>query len=353
MARRHRKLTKQDRHLAHCEKGISYAGRDHHLKAMGYGSYKAYLATERWHHIRRRVIDLKGSDCIICRVPATEIHHTRYRPEDLSGSTLDHLHPLCHYCHTRIEFDLKGRKVTMKTAIRKFDELIGRPGYSESEETTAPKEIRSNRHTRRQADRPELGSSCSCCGSKAVKTLQIREFRRLLCVTCSKAVKKRKGDGVKIAYIKQREISMAHLRDPSMNGNGKDLATNMERQLADQKRAVDAKVARARAKGNMLELKQILTRKERKIYNKAVELMEKRQARGLTWLPGGLKQTPSPACKHGKSQMEAVANPEQQLGLVMPSLKLPSLPVKHRGIQDETRTERLARMLAIRAKVSQ
>lgn len=347
-------MTKQERHLAHCEKGTSYVGRDHHLKIMGYDSYKAYLATERWHHIRRRVIELKGSDCVLCRVPATEIHHTRYRPEDLSGETLENMYPLCHYCHTRIEFDLKGRKVTMKTAIRKFNELIGRPGYSETEETASPKKPKNNRHTRRQADKPKRGSTCSCCGAKAVKTLQIREFRRLLCSACSKAVKRKKGDGVKIAYIKQREISMAHLRDPSVNGSGKDLATNMERHLADQKRAVDAKIARIRARGNMMELKQILNRNERKIYQNAIRLMESRQARGLTWLPGGLKQTPSPASKPGKPQVEVVAKPTHHLGLVMPDLKIPiAPPVKHIDTRSETRDERLARMLAIRKKCSQ
>ena len=104
-------------------RGLNYADRDATLAIWGFNSYGEYLKSQRWASIRARVIELKGDKCLFCPYPATHIHHTRYEPNDLTGKTLEHLHPLCGECHYKVEFDGRN-KLSMVESIKKFNRML-------------------------------------------------------------------------------------------------------------------------------------------------------------------------------------------------------------------------------------
>ncbi len=69
---------------------------------MGFTSYESYLKSPTWHHIKQRVYEQKGRDCIRCKqVPATQIHHIRYDEDTMRGKTLNYLIPICKECHEK------------------------------------------------------------------------------------------------------------------------------------------------------------------------------------------------------------------------------------------------------------
>ena len=107
-------------------RGLNYADRDATLAIWGFNSYGEYLKSQRWASIRVRVIELKGDKCLFCPYPATHIHHTRYEPNDLTGKTLEHLHPLCGECHYKVEFDGRN-KLSMIESIKKFNRMLDNP----------------------------------------------------------------------------------------------------------------------------------------------------------------------------------------------------------------------------------
>ena len=114
---------------------IDRFARDRRLKAIGFNSYKEYLKSDLWKSIRENVFDVKGKMCAAkdCTAPATQIHHTRYKMEELGGRNLRHLHPLCRDCHYKIEFDGKkksGRRRTLYKSkkYRLFDKKPNLPG---------------------------------------------------------------------------------------------------------------------------------------------------------------------------------------------------------------------------------
>lgn len=84
--------------------------RDRRLKAIGFKSYKEYLASDLWKGIREEVFAIKGRVCLCCNSPATQLHHTRYKMEELLGTNLRHIQPVCGPCHKQIEFDENGHK---------------------------------------------------------------------------------------------------------------------------------------------------------------------------------------------------------------------------------------------------
>lgn len=84
---------------------IDYAARDANLRALGFSSYQAYLASEMWAEIRGKVLERDGEKCRLCGKPAGQVHHTSYAREVLAGRDLHRLAAICGGCHLYIEFD--------------------------------------------------------------------------------------------------------------------------------------------------------------------------------------------------------------------------------------------------------
>lgn len=81
-----------------------YSYRNENLRAMGFRSYRAYLASDLWKQIRARVLERTGGRCERCRKrPASQIHHRAYDPATLRGENIDSLTAACAGCHKRAE----------------------------------------------------------------------------------------------------------------------------------------------------------------------------------------------------------------------------------------------------------
>ena len=88
---------------------------------QGFDTYAAYLASDLWKAIRRRVLK-KTPKCQACEDRATLVHHRGYYLWVLRGETLTGLIPLCRTCHEHIEFD-NGEKVPLGWANSRLVDL--------------------------------------------------------------------------------------------------------------------------------------------------------------------------------------------------------------------------------------
>lgn len=93
---------------------MPYMVRNEVLKALGYRTYKEYLASEDWKAIRASVLD-RFPFCICCESRSQVVHHLRYDSRTMLGINNANLAPLCHRCHETIEID-NGQKTTMGSA---------------------------------------------------------------------------------------------------------------------------------------------------------------------------------------------------------------------------------------------
>jgi hypothetical protein len=75
------------------EQVLRLARRNGVLKAV----YRNYLASTCWQSTRDRRMAMSGGLCVLCRNPATEVHHVTYAnvPRE---KTVD-IVPLCRECH--------------------------------------------------------------------------------------------------------------------------------------------------------------------------------------------------------------------------------------------------------------
>lgn len=96
----------------------SYAHRNQILKALGFGSYRAYTESLKWFMIRNQVIG-KRTVCRTCAEPAHAVHHEFYSWDNLIGVSLEGLHPICDKCHRLIETDREGQKIFDFTEINR------------------------------------------------------------------------------------------------------------------------------------------------------------------------------------------------------------------------------------------
>lgn len=80
-----------------------YAYRDENLRRLGFKSYRAYLASELWAAIRKRVI-ARDQCCVKCHWrKKLQVHHRAYDPATLRGDNIDRLSTVCGRCHTKAE----------------------------------------------------------------------------------------------------------------------------------------------------------------------------------------------------------------------------------------------------------
>jgi 5-methylcytosine-specific restriction endonuclease McrA len=105
---------------------IDRHARDRRLLAIGFASYAEYLDSDLWKSIRARVFAEKGRECVCCGSQATEVHHTRYKSEEITGANLRHLHPVCGVCHYKVGFKENGKKRSRCRVQYEFLRLVRR-----------------------------------------------------------------------------------------------------------------------------------------------------------------------------------------------------------------------------------
>jgi len=88
-----------------------YKQRGRLIRQLGLGqTYAEYLASPRWQGIRARVMQRDAGLCQVCGKAATQVHHQRYRRDNLLGLSLAHLIAICGDCHRIVEFSDRKRK---------------------------------------------------------------------------------------------------------------------------------------------------------------------------------------------------------------------------------------------------
>lgn len=80
-----------------------YAIRYRSLQELGFADYQAYLASQKWAQISKRI--LSGKECYMCGRHATVAHHTSYDVEVMDGRDDSKIFPLCHGCHSWLHDD--------------------------------------------------------------------------------------------------------------------------------------------------------------------------------------------------------------------------------------------------------
>lgn len=120
-----RKRTGSKKKLGAGKAGTGYHSRNSYLRNMGFPDYAAYLRSDLWRDIRRRVLEEKGSKCFTCGSQAKALHHLRYHHDDLCGNTLENIVPVCDCCHHEFEFTLSDKATVSeaKAAYQKKREV--------------------------------------------------------------------------------------------------------------------------------------------------------------------------------------------------------------------------------------
>lgn len=98
---------------------------------MGFKDYKDYLKSELWASIRSKVL-AANPNCFSCGRKATQVHHGKYRKNDLEGRELRSLFAVCGGCHFKAEFrnlDKEKLNVTQATAKLKQMKRANRPKH--------------------------------------------------------------------------------------------------------------------------------------------------------------------------------------------------------------------------------
>ncbi len=114
-------VVKNKKRRAPRKKMPCYEKRNDKLLELGYTSYVAYLASDDWKKIRNRKL-ARYPHCLLCGVPASQVHHLRYDYSTLLGFHDLFLVQLCSGCHKKIEFNGE-KKRHLKDANRVLFEL--------------------------------------------------------------------------------------------------------------------------------------------------------------------------------------------------------------------------------------
>jgi len=85
-------------------------------------AYAAYLDSDQWQQIRKRVMGRAQWLCI-CGGKATDVHHVSYDQLVLDGKDDRALVALCRECHDRVHFDGDGERVTIAEAKKRLKRM--------------------------------------------------------------------------------------------------------------------------------------------------------------------------------------------------------------------------------------
>jgi hypothetical protein len=160
-----------------------YEERDQLLRDLGFHSYQHYLNSPLWKSIRRRALSKCGSQCLLCGVRGTNVHHTEYSLATIRGKKINTLVVLCRTCHELAEFGTGGKKLPLSEANARLGLLRTRaagalesldarrrrhmPNYeniARSEKAAGRRKCLDERRARRIEERKRLPGWCPRCG---------------------------------------------------------------------------------------------------------------------------------------------------------------------------------------------
>ncbi len=99
--------------------GVPQPSRQNILYSLGFNTYENYLNSELWGTIRTRVFERDGHKCISCHSWATQVHHTNYSKDTMTGQDISGLISVCRNCHKMAEFNGK-QKTSIYEANRRI-----------------------------------------------------------------------------------------------------------------------------------------------------------------------------------------------------------------------------------------
>jgi hypothetical protein len=88
--------------------------------------YDAYLRSDVWRRISRRIKTEAGNKCACCPNKATQVHHRCYRPRVMTGEDMSLLIALCADCHKTVDFDERGKVRDAHSKERTLAEMFDR-----------------------------------------------------------------------------------------------------------------------------------------------------------------------------------------------------------------------------------
>ena len=84
-------------------------------------TYNDYIKSPTWKAIRRERLDLDGGLCVVCRKPATSVHHIRYPKTFGQEDILNDMISVCDVHHR--DFDTIERFHRYSLRIHKVDTI--------------------------------------------------------------------------------------------------------------------------------------------------------------------------------------------------------------------------------------
>lgn len=116
------------RHIAEffCHAKMKFQFPDRFWHPFSPSGYEAYLISDTWRRISRKIKAEAGHKCACCPNKATQVHHRCYRPRVLSGKDTSLLIALCATCHKAVDFDEHGRVREAHAKERMLAEMFDR-----------------------------------------------------------------------------------------------------------------------------------------------------------------------------------------------------------------------------------
>ena len=146
--------------------------------------YQSYLQSPEWKAIRKQVFGDKGRSCR-CGRKATQVHHSDYAAQTMSGEDISGLVPICSKCHEKIH---RGGK-SLRAANQRLNSIKRSRSKSRgSSRRKSQKSVCSSCHRMLHLKRAGMCSRCwmqnstrECPVCKAEKPRKLN-----VCTYCSK-----------------------------------------------------------------------------------------------------------------------------------------------------------------------
>ncbi|SRR6266478_2507957 len=88
--------------------------------------YNAYLNSDTWRRMSKKIKADAGHKCSCCPKKSTQVHHRCYRPRVLSGEDTSLLIALCGRCHKAVDRDERGEPREANSKERTLAEMFDR-----------------------------------------------------------------------------------------------------------------------------------------------------------------------------------------------------------------------------------
>ncbi len=88
--------------------------------------YEAYMKSQQWFDIRKRVMARDDQRCLCCGKKATQVHHRSYHQSVMDGKDDSKLASVCGSCHSALHFNKDGKRVRKADVEQMFLAMASR-----------------------------------------------------------------------------------------------------------------------------------------------------------------------------------------------------------------------------------